>query len=115
MRISEEKEKYLKYYFDNIFLGKLQLSALKAMADMKGEGAEYISCSFDPDDEDYTEGCVTLLFWKPADDEDTMVFVENSMFFKYLVQVCEKHIAKYPEDNEKIQEYINQIKIHLNI
>ncbi|NFG61465.1 MULTISPECIES: ribonuclease toxin immunity protein CdiI [unclassified Clostridium] len=116
MRVSGEKEKYLNYYFDNIcFLGKLQISALKTMAEMKGQGAEYISCSFDPDDEDYVEGCVTLFFWKPADDEDTMVVVENSMFYRYLLQTCENHITKYSEDNEKIQEYLAQIKMHLNI
>lgn len=116
MRSSEEKEKYLNYYFDNIcFLGKLQISDLKLMAEMKGQGAEYISSSFNQDDEDYVEGCVTLFFWKPADDEDTMVVVENSMFYKYLLQVCENHIDKYPDDNKKIREYLTQIKIHLNI
>lgn len=114
--MKEEKEKYLNYYFDNIyFLGKLQINALKIMAEMKGQGAEYISCSFDPNDEEYVEGCVTLFFWKPADDEDTMIVVENSMFYKYLLQACENHITIYPKDNEKIQEYLTQIKMHLNI
>lgn len=116
MRISEEKEKYLNYYFQSICLfGKLQISSLRIMAEMKGEGAEYISCSFDPDDDDYVEGFVTLFFWKPADDEDTMVIVENKMFYKYLLQTCENHITKYPKDYDKIQEYLTKIKIQLNI
>lgn len=116
IRISEKREKYLNYYFNNIcFSGKIQISALETMAEMKGEGAEYISCSFDPDDEDYVEGCVTLLFWKPADDEDTMVIVNNEMFYKYLLKVCENHIVKYPDDAEKIQKCLDKIKTHLNV
>jgi hypothetical protein len=117
MRVSEEKEKYLDYYFRFIHnsKGKLEISALRYMAEMKGQGAEYISSSFDPEDEDYVEGKVTMFFWKPADDEDTMVYVDNSMFYQYLVRVCENHVAKYPDDTEKVQGYLNQIKIHLNI
>lgn len=116
MRISEEKVKYLNYYFDNLhFLGKLRISTLEILAEMKGQGAEYISCSFDPNDEDYVEGCVTLFFWKPADDEDTMVIIDNEMFYKYLLRVCEKHTAKYPVDSEKIQICLDKIKTHLLI
>jgi hypothetical protein len=116
MRISEDKEYYLDYYFTSIrnAKGDLRISVLKYMAEMKGEGAEYISCSFDPDDEDYVEGKVTLLFWKPADDEDTMVYVDNSIFYQRLTEVCENHVAKYPEDTEKVQGYLSQIKIHLS-
>lgn len=36
------------------------------MAQHKGQGDEYIQCSFDATDEDYKEGYVTLYFWKPA-------------------------------------------------
>jgi len=116
MRISNNKEKYLKYYFDNIhFMGNLQISALDIMAEMKGQGAEYISCSFDPSDEDYVDGFVTLFFWEPADDEDTKVVIENSLFYEYLFNVCKNHLTKVPNDKEKIQEYLKKIKLHLKL
>ena len=116
MRVSEEKEKYLNLYFEHIcFLGELEISAVKQMAQSKGQGAEYASCSFDPMDEDYKEGYVTLLFWKPADDEDTMIFIENSMFYERLLEVCKSHIIKKPNHKELIDGYLNQIKKSLNI
>lgn len=116
MRLSEEKDKYLNYYFSNISsMGKLNIEALQCMAEMKGQGAEYISCSFDSDDEDYFEGKVTLFFWKPADDEDTMVIVDNSMFYDYLLRVCENHMVRYPNDTEKVNFCLSKIKNHLKI
>lgn len=116
MRVSEEKEKYLKLYFEYIcFLGELEIGAVKQMVQSKGQGAEYISCSFDPEDEDYKEGYVTLLFWKTADDEDTMIFIENSLFYERLLEVCNAHITKKPNDKELLDGYLNQIKKDLKI
>ena len=67
MTIIHDKNKYLKYYLQSIFfLGELRLDVIKTMAQHKGQGDEYIQCSFDATDEDYKEGYVTLYFWKPA-------------------------------------------------
>ncbi|GHU61523.1 hypothetical protein FACS189418_1310 [Clostridia bacterium] len=116
MRVSDDKQKYLAYYFDNIhFLNGLQISAVEDMAQFKGQGAEYISCCYDSEDEDYKEGYVTLLFWKPADDEDTMVFVDNIIFYEKLLEVCNDHIAKNPHDKELLNRNLNQIKKDLRV
>lgn len=112
MRISEDKEKYMKYYLDNLhFLGGLRISAIRRMAEYKGEGAEYISCSFDPDDEDYREGYVILLFWEPADDEDTMVYVENDFFYKEIEQVCNEDIKKNPDHEGILNNCLEEIRL----
>lgn len=116
MRVSEDKQKYLTYYFDNIHsLSGLQISAIEDMARFKGQGAEYISCSFDPEDEDYKEGYVTLLFWKPADNEDTMIFIENQLFYDRLLETCNAHITKNPNNKELLNGYLDQIKKDLRI
>lgn len=116
MRISDDKQKYLTLYFDNIhFLSGLQISAIKDMAHFKSQGSEYISCSYDSEDEDYKEGYVTLLFWEPVEDEDTMVFVENSIFYEQLLDVCNAHIKKEPNSEELLKGYLEQIRISLNI
>ncbi len=116
MRISEEKEKYLDYYFSYIYTERKQtISAIQTMAGTKEQGAGYISCSFNQEEDDYYKGKVSLFFWKPAEVEDTMVLVENSLFYKHLVKVCETHMSKYPKDTEELQGYLNKIKIYLNI
>ena len=103
MQVSNDVDKYLNYYIESIwFLDKLQISAVKRMAEYKGQGNEYISCSFDPNDEDYREGYVTLYFWKPAAEQDTMVFVD-------------KFIKKEPQTKDELEGYLHQIKKELNI
>jgi len=114
MRISDNVDKYLQYYFDSIhIMGNLSIVALQQMAELKGQGAEYISCSFDPDDEDFVEGKVTLFFWKPADDEDTIVFVSNKVFYDNLEELCKKYLKSNTQDTEKVNDLLKQIRIHL--
>ena len=88
------------------FQGNLQISAIETMVQYKGQGAEYISCSFNPDDEDNKDGYVTLYFWKPTVEQDKMVFVDNRTFYKYLVEACEKHIEKEPQVKEELESYL---------
>lgn len=114
MRISNDIDKYLNYYFESLhYMGKLDISHLKQLSENKGQGAEYISCSFDPEDEDYKECKVTLYFCKPAIDEDTMVFVDKFIFYEGLKKICEKHILKFPEDYQLVQEYLKKIESNL--
>lgn len=116
MQVSNDVDKYLKYYIESIwFLGKLQISNIKRMAEYKGQGSEYISCSFDPDDDDYREGYVTLCFWKPAVDQDTMVFVDNRKFYDYLMITSKEFIKKEPQVKDELEEYLHQVKMELNI
>lgn len=106
----------MKYYFINIsYRGNLDIRALETMAEMKGQGAEYISCSWDPLDEDYVEGFVTMFFWKPADEEDTMVLVENGLFYEQLLNVCKNHIRKFPMRNNYIEDLLSKIKKDLKV
>jgi len=113
MRISKDKEKYMKYYLDSLcFSGELRIGAIKRMTEYKGEGAEYISSSFDSDDEDYKEGYVTLIFWEPADDEDTMVYVENIFFYKGIEEICSKDIKKNPRMREPLINILKKSEMH---
>ena len=67
------------------------------------------------DDKDYKDGYVTLYFWKPAVEQDTMVFVDNRTFYKYLVEACEKHIEKEPQVKEELESYLQQLKTELKV
>lgn len=116
MELLNARKSYLNYYFEHIhFSNGLRISAIKDMAKFKGQGAEYASCCYDPSDEDYKEGYVTLLFWEPAVDEDTMVFIDNNMFCEKLIEVCNSHIAKVPSDKKLLTIKLNQIKKDLRI
>lgn len=116
MQISDDKEQYLKYYMESIhFKGDLQINAIKTMVQYKGQGNEYISCSFDPDDEDYQDGFVTLYFWQPAVEQDTMVFIDNRSFYKYLVEVSKRYMEKEPQVKEELEKYLYQLRTELKI
>lgn len=116
MQVSNDIDKYLNYYIESIwFLDKLQVRAVKSLAEYKGQGDEYISCSFDPDDEDYREGYVALYFWKPAAEQDTMVFVDNRKFYDCLMKTCREFVKKEPQAEDELEEYLHQIKKELNI
>lgn len=116
MRICEDKEKYMKYYLDSLLsLEGLRINAIKIMAEYKGEGDEYIASSFDPDDEEYKEGYVALFFWKPADSEDTLVYVETDFFYKELEKICNEDIKKNPEHKLLLNKCLETISAELGI
>lgn len=116
MIVSKDVGKFLNDYIDSLcFLGKLQVDALKEMVDYKGQGSEYVSCSFDPEDEDFRDGYVTLYFWKPAAEEDIMVFVENERFFNALFEVSERCMKGETQNRNELEEYLNKLRAALNI
>lgn len=116
MYVSNDVDKYLNYYMKSIcFLDKLQISAIKRLAEYKGQGDEYISCSFDPDGEDYREGYVTLYFWKPAVEQDIMVFVDNRKFYDCLMRTSKEFIQKEPEVKDELEGYLHLVRMELNI
>ena len=116
MIVSKDVEKFLNDYIDSLcFLGKLQIGAIKEMVDYKGQGSEYVSCSFDPKDEDFRAGYVTLYFWKPAAEEDTMVFVENERFFNALFEISERCMKDEAQKRIELDEYLNKLRTVLNI
>lgn len=49
--------------------GKLDTTAMLRLADNKAAGIEGITCSYNPDDEDYRDGYVTVDYWLGIEDE----------------------------------------------
>lgn len=116
MIISNDSERYLNYYIESIqFLGRLQINAIKELVTYKGQGAEYISCSFDPEDENFREGYVTLYFWKPAAEKDTMVFIDKIEFFKAISNISKELMKKEPRIKEELEGHLKQLQNILNI
>jgi len=106
----------MDYYFDNIsFKGEIMISAIKTMSESHGQGSEYVSCSFDQNDEDFKKGYVTLSFWSPAVDEDTMIFIKNEIFYEGLIERCKPLMEKKSEDSCKLALYLKSIKDDLNV
>lgn len=107
MRIKENYKEYLDYFIDTIsFKGVLSLKKLEILAEYKEVGAEYYFCTYLPENEDFKEGKVTLIFWKPADDEDTILYIDKDMFYKFIVGACENYLKFYPENKEKIEHVL---------
>ena len=47
-------DKFLNYYLKHLFVfGELQVGEIRSMIRFKGQGSEYVQCSFDEEDEDY--------------------------------------------------------------
>ena len=116
MIISNDSERYLNYYIESIqFQGRLQINAIKELVNNKGQGAEYISSSFDPEDEDFREGYVTLYFWKPAVEKDVMAFIDKREFFKAISKISKEFIEKEPRVKEELEGYLKQLQNTLNI
>lgn len=115
MKTSNDKEEYLRYSIKLglFFLGELRIRQLCNLAKNRALGDEYYFCSFEPDDEYYRDGFITLIFWKPALDEDTIVYIENNRFYEYLSNVCKDYIKTNSNDREKILNYLQQIKDNL--
>ncbi len=111
IEVEMQKNEYVEYYFQHIHFGEeLRIRDVEMIAEQKGQGAEYISCSHDCNDEDYKEGYVTLYFWKPAVSEDVIIHIDNLTFYNKLVEVCEKDIEKYPEHSFFLNECLEKIK-----
>ncbi len=50
-------DKFLNYYLKHLFVfGELQVGEIRSMIRFKGQGSEYVQCSFDEEDEDYMKG-----------------------------------------------------------
>ena len=116
MMISNDSERYLNYYIESIqFQGRLQINAIKELVNNKGQGAEYISSSFDPEDEDFRDGYVTLYFWKPAVEKDVMAFIDKREFFKAISKISKEFIEKEPRIKTELEGYLKQLQNTLNI
>ncbi|MDE7206701.1 MAG: hypothetical protein K2N90_06015 [Lachnospiraceae bacterium] len=109
-------DKFLEYYLQHLFVfNELQIGEIESMVRFKGQGSEYVQCSFDEEDEDYKKGYVTLYFWKPALEEDTIVYIENEKFYNGLFVIVEGYINRNLKMKEKLMEYMKKIGEYLAI
>ena len=107
-------DKFLNYYLKHLFVfGELQVGEIRSMICFKGQGSEYVQCSFDEEDEDYKEGYVTLYFWKPALEEDTIVYIENKKFYASLFAIVKEYINKNPHMKGELMGYMKKIGEYL--
>lgn len=110
------EDKLLAYYLKHLFVfDELQIGEIESMARFKGQGSEYVQCSFDEEDEDYKKGYVTLYFWKPALEEDTIVYIENKKFYDCLFVIVKEYINKNIKMKEVLIAYMKKIGEYLAI
>ena len=103
-------DKLLAYYLQHLFIfGELQIGEIGSMAHFKGQGSEYVQCSFDEKDEEYKKGYVTLYFWKPALKEDKIVYIENEKFYDSLLIIIEDYINKNLKTKEELMGNMKKI------
>lgn len=110
----------LDYYFDIVFRnhdseGKIHLRELKNFAENNGAGQEgFVGGYYDPEDEDFKEGYLTLDFWESTPFEG-IAHIENKVFFDELTKLCQEHIKHVPNDKEFIEGCLDKIKKNLSI
>ena len=93
--------------------GKLDTTAMLRLADNKAVWIEGMACSYNPDDEDYRDGYVTIDYWLGIEDETQ--YIEKEKFYNALSKLCDKHLEINLEDGEKIRKYLYKIKNDLKI
>ena len=91
--------------------GKLDIASISRLADKMATGIEGITCSYNPDDEDYREGYVTIDYWLGREDETR--HVEKSKFYDALSNLCNNHLDSNPEDGERVLKCLSKIKCDL--
>ena len=93
--------------------GRVQVDEIGRLADRMATGIEGLTCSYNPDDEDYREGYVTIDYWLGREDETQ--YVENKKFYDALSKLCENYLDAKPEDGDCVGKYLNKIKSDLKI
>ena len=79
------------------------------LAEQKIAGNEIAYCTYEEDDEDYKEGYVSVLLFKPFIEDDVVLHIENKVFFDRLISVLRKKVAD-KEELTKVEKYLLQIK-----
>lgn len=98
---------FLVFQVDN----DLDINEIKVLSERMAAGIEGITCSYNPDDEDYEEGFVTIDYWLGL--EDRTEHIEKQVFFDALHEICEKHVGLKPDDKNLIEGYLSKIKTDL--
>ncbi|CAM2897921.1 ribonuclease toxin immunity protein CdiI [Hathewaya histolytica] len=110
---------HIEYYYIHIGDGYL-IDALDNYSKLEGFGIKGIWCCFANEyeewEEDYFgESGVAYYFDYPAVEKDCIVILTYKEFYKYLLDVCEKYVEKHSEEKGIIYEYLNKIKVNLNL
>ncbi|CAM2896601.1 ribonuclease toxin immunity protein CdiI [Hathewaya histolytica] len=112
-------EELLNLYYWVIGDEKL-LFVLDKYSNCEGFGVENIWCCFANEfqewEEDYFgESGVEYYFDYPALEKDCMVILTYKEFYEYLLDFCKKYVEKHSEEKDIIYEYLNNIKVNLNL
>lgn len=113
-KLSDEFEGYFMSFINEIsFGGKISTFYLKLLAEQSALGTEYYLCTFNKDDFGYKENMVTLIFWRPAAEEDTILYFNKELFYNYLLRSCQRSIKKNPEDRTEVLSLLETIRSNL--
>lgn len=101
---------FLSFINENTYNNKISKFALNHLAKHRTLGVEYYLCTYNENDFGYKPDKVTLIFWKPIDEEDTIIYFDKNVFYEYLLNACEETIKNFPEDGDEIYESLKIIK-----
>ena len=93
--------------------GSLNTDEIQRLSDRMATGIERVTCSYNPDDEDYKKGFVTIDYWLGVAD-DTQ-YVDNQTFFEAIEKLCENHIESKSDDREELEKCLSKIKNDLQL
>ncbi|MFX0549327.1 ribonuclease toxin immunity protein CdiI [Hathewaya histolytica] len=119
----EDRDKFLKMYYKNMmfFNEKHLKKALERHSKFEGDAiSQELRCCFANEfeewEEDYFgESGVAYYFDYPAVEKDCIVILTYKEFYEYLLYACKKYIEKHSEEKDIIYEYLNKIKVNLNL
>lgn len=119
LKTTEEKRKFIEYYFWHIEDENF-VRSLNRFKEKKGFGTEYVRILFHADFdgwEEYmcNEGEVAFIMDYPAAEEDTIGYLGFEQFYIFLLEYSEKYIEKYPEQEVEVSKLLREIKDSFNI
>ena len=99
---------------------RLFLETLRGYAELKGnsidEAYELLFAHEIPEGEpdSFESGIEIRIDW-PAVKEDVVIPLSHEEFYPMLCEECGKYLEERPEDRERVQELLGQIKIALKV
>ncbi len=122
-----EKRKYVEYFYKELradvksgYRPRAFLWALENYANLKGSCFSEVFWLFFaheiPEGEpDWFENGIEIRIDWPVVKEDVVIPLSYEEFYPMLCEECEKYLEERPEDREKVQGLLGQIKIALKV
>ena len=122
-----EKKMYVKNFYRTLrFFSRydlkpqLFLETLGGYAELKGnsidEAYEMLFAHEIPEGEpDWFESGIEIRIDCPGEKKNVVIPLSYEEFYPMLCEECEKYLEERPEDREKVQELLGQIKIALKV